>query len=116
MPPVVVPRGRPDKLGRVARPRLRQVRMSRYTTNERWKRVRRQKLALTPGCERCPEPATQVHHKDGRGLNGPHAYTLENLESLCQSCHSRETAGRRPTRRRPPEQHPGFIAAAAEAA
>jgi 5-methylcytosine-specific restriction endonuclease McrA len=87
--------------------------VSKYTADPRWKRVRRQKLALTPNCERCGEPATDVHHVDELGLAGPGGYDLANTEALCHSCHSKHTArhgvGRKHPRRRPAEQHPGLL-------
>lgn len=56
--------------------------------------TRRNKLAKDPLCERCSAPeapveAEEVHHKDGNPRNN----RWENLESLCKSCHSRETKG-----------------------
>src|SRR5690606_26275858 len=64
----------------------------------RWRRVRRMVLAEEPLCRRCKAqgrvtPATQVHHIDGDVRN----LRRENLEPLCASCHSKETAasGRR---------------------
>lgn len=90
--------------------------MSRYTTDPRWQRVRRRKLAEHPACERCGAPATDVHHVDGKGLDGPGAYRIENTEALCHSCHSKHTAATTaggwrayPRRRRPAEPHPGLI-------
>lgn len=64
----------------------------------RWRRVRAAYLASHPCCEtpRCPEPATQVHHRDGRGPRGDNSPA--NLAALCASCHSRITA--REARRR----------------
>src|SRR5690349_18252033 len=87
--------------------------MSRYTTDPRWKRVRAAKLAQQPTCERCGEPATDVHHKDEAGLDGPAAYSIENAEALCHSCHSKHTArdgvAKKGRRLREPEQHPGLV-------
>jgi len=89
--------------------------MSKYTNDARWKRVRRRKLAEQPGCQRCDQPATDVHHIDGRGLAGPEGYAIENTESLCHSCHSKHTNAttyggwRTKPRRREPERHPGLI-------
>jgi len=87
--------------------------MSRYTNDARWKRVRARKLAQQPTCERCGEPATDVHHMDERGLAGPQGYLIENTEALCHSCHSKITTrygvGRKHPRRRPPEPHPGLL-------
>lgn len=56
-----------------------------------------QKLALTPMCEACLTErgeytaANEVDHKDGKGPNGPRGHDLDNLRSLCKSCHSRKT-------------------------
>jgi 5-methylcytosine-specific restriction endonuclease McrA len=103
--------------GNPSRPDARAV-VSRYTLDARWKRVRRAKLAATPTCERCPEPATDVHHVDERGLDGQLAYAIENTEALCHSCHSKQTArfgvGRKVPRKRPREPHPGLLAPGGE--
>lgn len=37
-------------------------------------------------------PAKHVHHKQRAKDNPAMAYELNNLESLCHSCHSAETA------------------------
>lgn len=59
-----------------------------YATR-RWKALRRKKLALNPICERCErELATDVHHTEGVSTS---TWDLATLESLCHSCHSRET-------------------------
>lgn len=89
--------------------------MSRYTTDRRWKAVRRRKLERTPVCERegCDARATDVHHVDELGLDGPKAYAITNTQALCHSCHSKQTArfgvARKGPRKRPLEQHPGLI-------
>jgi 5-methylcytosine-specific restriction endonuclease McrA len=87
--------------------------MSEYTRDARWKRTRRRKLAVTPACERCGEPATDVHHRDEKGLDGDAAYDIANCEALCHSCHSKHTnrfgVGRKAPRKRPPEPHPGLL-------
>lgn len=66
-----------------------------------WRRCRLLKLARDPLCEAClalgvlrPEPATQVHHKIDLADRRDLAYDLDNLESLCQTHHSRETMRR----------------------
>lgn len=69
-------------------------------TNTRWKPYnaawRRKSAAIRkarPTCERCHvAPSTHVHHKDGLGPDGPRGLEDSNLEALCTSCHSRETA------------------------
>jgi 5-methylcytosine-specific restriction enzyme A len=70
----------------------------RGTSTERgydseWRKVRQIKLDKTPLCERCSKLgltviATDVHHIDGDVNNTKYI----NLESLCHSCHSKETA------------------------
>ena len=57
-----------------------------------WRKVRHQKLSRTPGCERCGQPASQVHHRRPRKQVPELALVIENLESLCASCHSRHEA------------------------
>ena len=57
-----------------------------------WRKVRVMVLAEEPLCRKCYQqglvvPATEVHHLD----HNPHNNARENLESLCKSCHSRET-------------------------
>ena len=57
-----------------------------------WRKIRARQLAAFPLCERCKTlgrvtPATLVHHKiplTQGGTNDP-----GNLQSLCQSCHSK---------------------------
>lgn len=61
---------------------------------QQWKRVRMMKLKRTPLCEVCNNPAEHVHHirpvKEDISL----AYDLNNLQSLCISCHSKLEADR----------------------
>lgn len=57
-----------------------------------WKRLRAHQLSLFPLCEHCSRigltnPATDVDHMD----NDPSNNSMENLQSLCKSCHSRKT-------------------------
>lgn len=59
-----------------------------FYDRKRWKILRRRKLFITPLCEQCGEIATDVHHKQGRD-RAP--WDIHELESLCHSCHSRET-------------------------
>lgn len=60
---------------------------------KRWQILRRRKLFETPLCERCPEIATDVHHRTDI-QDGGDPWDLANLESLCHACHSRETRRR----------------------
>lgn len=58
---------------------------------KRWRVLRRRKLALSPVCESCRQVlATDVHHRLAIQAGGE-AWSLNNLESLCKSCHSIET-------------------------
>jgi 5-methylcytosine-specific restriction protein A len=60
-----------------------------------WRSLRRQYLSSTPLCERCranrpprDTPANTVHHKKAHGDNMDLFLAWDNLESICQSCHS----------------------------
>ena len=77
-----------------------------FYTSPPWRRLRNLKLAEDPLCERCTErglivPAYEVHHVIEIDLRPDLALEYNNLESLCKTCHSRETAskGRKPSRK-----------------
>ena len=64
-------------------------------SSKRWKLVRRAKLATNPLCEDCEtlgliESANHVDHVQAIN-NGGAVFDLDNLRSLCVSCHSRKT-------------------------
>lgn len=69
-----------------------------FACDKRWRKVRASKLASDPLCEDCngegrTEVATQVHHKVKR-RDDPTMESwldLDNLMSLCHSCHSIRT-------------------------
>ena len=61
----------------------------------KWQRTRSLMLTLCPTCQ-CGEQATEVHHIDGLGPNGPRGHDYFNLEPLCKSCHSKRTATNQP--------------------
>ena len=61
--------------------------------DKEWKRFSAWFLKQNPRCVHCPEPATIVHHIDGKGPRGPKGYDPENLLPLCRSCHSTEHKG-----------------------
>lgn len=80
-----------DDAGRIAR--------HRFYNRAAWRRCRGAKLRADPLCERCRSEgrlteANQVHHKIDLADAPELAFDLGNLESLCQSCHSRETLSR----------------------
>jgi 5-methylcytosine-specific restriction endonuclease McrA len=59
-----------------------------YYCSARWQKLRRMQLAREPFCRKCGRPATDADHEIPRPL-GPDS--LENLRSLCHSCHSAKT-------------------------
>ena len=70
----------------------------KFYTSRPWRRVRRLKLAMQPLCEVCLSiglvvPASHVDHIVAIH-DGGEPLDLDNLQSLCASCHSRKTASR----------------------
>ena len=68
---------------------------SRLYDTAPWKRLRAMKLALDPLCEPCQRegrvtPATVAHHKEELRDGGALLTELDELESMCWSCHSKE--------------------------
>ena len=63
----------------------------------RWRIARRAYLTDHPICERCNvRLADHVHHRTELRDGGP-MYQQANMESLCRSCHSKETRRRQLT-------------------
>lgn len=63
--------------------------------DRRWRAVRKAYLAAHPTCEcsvTCIEPATDVDHRDGLGLQGTLAYEWSNLRAMSHGHHSQHTA------------------------
>lgn len=59
----------------------------------RWKKLSRAKLQANPVCENCGKDiADEVHHLKPHRGDPVLFFAWENLQSLCKSCHSRETA------------------------
>lgn len=66
-----------------------------WYANRRWRKFRAWFLSRAPLCARCKERgettlATEVHHVIPRLTRPDLAYSADNLEGLCKSCHSRE--------------------------
>lgn len=65
--------------------------MRGYGNSARWVNARAR--ALTRAGNRCQKCGSvwhlRVHHIDGRGMSGPRAVDLANLEVLCARCHRR---------------------------
>lgn len=65
-----------------------------YST-ARWQKLRRYKLSLNPLCEHCllerrTTPAQHVDHIKAIKQGGC-PWDMDNLQSLCASCHTRKT-------------------------
>jgi 5-methylcytosine-specific restriction protein A len=65
-----------------------------YGTRQ-WRNASKAYLTAHPTCERCGQPATEVHHLDGRHPDEPGANAWTNLLGLCHPCHMRVEARRR---------------------
>jgi 5-methylcytosine-specific restriction protein A len=79
-------------------PALKQAQHIR--SSARWRKVRRLKLSNDPLCEDCLEhgvttAATQVHHIRGIASHPELAFSIENLCSLCSTCHAKREARER---------------------
>lgn len=92
-----------------ARPRLSlheaKLERGRFYASGRWRRLRALKLATDPLCQECLlkgklEPADTVHHIHERLQRPDLALEIENLLSVCASCHSIHHKKVRPTGRR----------------
>lgn len=68
-----------------AKPRSRKERYEQYIASVSWQAKRMKVMARENAiCERCGEPATQVHHKSYKRLFDE---PLGDLEALCGKCH-----------------------------
>lgn len=66
-----------------------------FYAGRRWRQLRQMKLNADPLCQRCGSGYfVQAHHIIDRKQRPDLAYCIENLESLCRSCHSTETKAR----------------------
>jgi hypothetical protein len=50
-----------------------------------YKKAREEYLTNNARCERCNNPATEIHHKNGR--NGKRLYDNRFFMSICRDCH-----------------------------
>lgn len=80
------------------------IQSSFYNTQD-WKEIRIIKLNRDPLCEHCFDkglyvPANVVHHKQEIRLRPDLARNIDNLQSLCPSCHAKhhhaQSMGNRP--------------------
>lgn len=64
----------------------------------KWRRTRGRYLAQHAMCEHegCAAKATDVHHLDGLGPQGPDGHKWANLQALCASHHAAITARMQP--------------------
>lgn len=74
----------------------RDKKAQRFYQSEEWKAVRRKKLSINPLCEECLRQgkltkAVMVDHITPIRQGGA-ALDLNNLQSLCWSCHSRKSS------------------------
>lgn len=77
-----------------------------------WDAIRARVLDEEPWCRmRCGRPSTTVDHIIPRERGGGEG--RENLAGMCGPCHRTKTARidskTRPSRKRPPERHPGLV-------
>ena len=56
-----------------------------------WKSIKEQQLRACPLCEKCGQPATEVHHITPHRGDPGLFFNPNNLMSLCHDCHTRET-------------------------
>ena len=98
MPTIYKPKSKRNNEGK------RKERMKIYNS-ARWRELRRLKLSQDPLCEMCKRNgivtlATDVHHKQSfmdyhdTQTRNVLAFSMDNLMSLCDSCHSKLHNGR----------------------
>lgn len=68
----------------------------RFYSSNSWQRLRLYKLSIDPLCEICLKQnllveATIVDHKESLTDNYNKRLDLDNLQSLCKTCHDRKT-------------------------
>lgn len=67
---------------------------NKFYQSKEWRALRAYKLTLNPFCEVCAElvPAVDVHHKIDIKVEPTRCMDINNLQSLCKSCHSTITS------------------------
>jgi len=68
----------------------------KFLHSTQWRKIREIKLSLNPLCQICEDkglivPAIIIHHIDGNELNND----MDNLMSVCRSCHEQIHKGDR---------------------
>ncbi|MCL2555429.1 MAG: HNH endonuclease [Firmicutes bacterium] len=75
---------------------------SRHYNTGRWQRLRKLQLAREPMCRHCKERGQLVRASHADHIieiaDGGSVYDLDNLQSLCRSCHSTKTLKERARR------------------
>src|SRR5262245_14213722 len=75
-------------------------RAKNFYASARWRKLRHSFLMAHPFCALCSRPgsagveAEHVHHKIDRRVNPELELDWDNLEALCESCHSKVTRAR----------------------
>ena len=70
--------------------------MSKFYHSKQWKSLRNYKIQLNPICEECErkglvEPGVEIDHITALRDNGA-PLSLNNLQTLCKSCHARKSS------------------------
>lgn len=77
--------------------------MQHFYQSTSWKSLRNYKIQLHPLCEHCEakgliEPGKEIDHIIAIKDNGP-MLSLDNLQTLCRSCHASKSAKEREARK-----------------
>lgn len=71
-----------------------------FYSSHSWRKLRALKISADPCCEDCAKrglvkAADEVHHVVARSVDASIAMDIDNLMSLCKTCHSRRTVRER---------------------
>jgi 5-methylcytosine-specific restriction protein A len=65
--------------------------LTKFYASSEWRKLREQQLKRHPLCVMCNRPATVADHiKEIK--DGGEKLSLDNLQSMCNGCHTRKTA------------------------